>query len=61
MILDTLIGRYDGAHIEGCSDAKFLFERVQLEAASMVLDNDQSVPEVCASLGIGPTALPPLG
>lgn len=29
----------------------------KLEAASMVLDNDQSVPEVCASLGIGPTAL----
>lgn len=29
----------------------------KFEAASMVLDNDQPVPEVCASLGIGPTAL----
>lgn len=29
----------------------------KLKAASMVLDEGQSVPEVCASLDIGPTAL----
>ena len=29
----------------------------KLKAASMVLDEDQSVPEICASLDIGPTAL----
>ncbi|UOB22168.1 MULTISPECIES: transposase [Pseudomonas fluorescens group] len=30
---------------------------VKLNAASMVLDQNMSVPEVCASLDIGPTAL----
>ncbi|WP_256587321.1 transposase [Pseudomonas sp. FW300-N1A1] len=30
----------------------------KLKAASMVLDEGQSFPEVCASLDIGPTALP---
>ena len=29
----------------------------KLKAASMVLDEGQSVPDVCASLDIGPTAL----
>jgi len=29
----------------------------KLKAASMVLDEGQSVPEVCASMNIGPTAL----
>lgn len=29
----------------------------KLNAASMVLDQDQPVPEVCANLDIGPTAL----
>ena len=29
----------------------------KLKAASMVLDEDQPVPEICASLDIGPTAL----
>ncbi|CAB5640890.1 Transposase [Pseudomonas aeruginosa] len=29
----------------------------KLQAASMVLDEGQTVPQVCASLGIGPTAL----
>ncbi|PTT28150.1 transposase, partial [Pseudomonas sp. HMWF021] len=29
----------------------------KLKAVSMVLDEGQSVPEVCASLDIGPTAL----
>ncbi|GLK92262.1 transposase [Pseudomonas turukhanskensis] len=29
----------------------------KLKAASMVLDEGQSVPDVCTSLGIGPTAL----
>ncbi|MBF6027900.1 transposase, partial [Pseudomonas sp. P115] len=29
----------------------------KLKAASMVLDEEQPVPEVCASLDIGPTAL----
>lgn len=29
----------------------------KLKAASMVLDEGQAVPEVCASLNVGPTAL----
>lgn len=29
----------------------------KLKAASMVMDEGQSVPEVCASLDLGPTAL----
>lgn len=29
----------------------------KLKAASMVLDEEQPVPQVCANLGIGPTAL----
>ncbi|MHC8411048.1 transposase [Pseudomonas sp. Hz4] len=29
----------------------------KLKAASMVLDEDQPIPETCASLDIGPTAL----
>lgn len=29
----------------------------KLKAASMVLDEEQSVPQVCANLDIGPTAL----
>ena len=36
---------------------KFYSNEFKLTAVSMVLDEGQSVPEVCASLEVGPTAL----
>ncbi|WP_074843749.1 IS3 family transposase [Pseudomonas marginalis] len=36
---------------------KSYLSEFKLKAASMVLDEDQPVTEVCASLDIGPTAL----
>lgn len=39
------------------NDRKVYSREFKLRAASMVIDDDCPVPEVCASLGIGPTAL----
>jgi transposase len=36
---------------------KFYSNEFKLNAVSMVLDEGQSVPNVCASLDVGPTAL----
>ena len=57
MILDTFIGRYDGAQLEAKSVRKSYSREYKVQAAEMVLDGGQSVPEVCAALGLGPTAL----
>ncbi|WP_256590811.1 MULTISPECIES: transposase [unclassified Pseudomonas] len=39
------------------NERKVYSREFKLQAASMVIDDDCSVPDVCASLGIGPTAL----
>jgi transposase len=39
------------------NERKVYTREFKLHAASMVLDDNCSVPEVCASLDIGPTAL----
>jgi transposase len=39
------------------NDRKVYSREFKLRAASMVIDDDCPVPDVCASLGIGPTAL----
>lgn len=57
MILDTFIGLYDGAQLEAKSVRKSYSREYKVQAAEMVLDGGQSVPEVCAALGLGPTAL----
>lgn len=57
MILDTFIGRYDGAQLEAKSVRKSYSREYKVQAAEMMLDGGQSVPEVCAALGLGPTAL----
>jgi transposase len=58
MILDTSIGRYDGAQMRGVLGMRNSYSNeFKLKAAAIVLDEGQSVPDVCASLSIGPTAL----
>jgi len=57
MILDTFIGRYHGAQPEAKSVRKSYSREYKIQAAEMVLDGGQSVPEVCEALGLGRTAL----
>lgn len=57
MILDTFLGRYDGAQLEAKSVRKSYSKEQKIKAAEMVLDGGQSVPEVCEILGISRTAL----
>jgi len=58
MGLHTSIGGNDGAQIKMCITMRKPYSgELKLKAASMVLDEDQSVPEIRASLAIGPTAL----
>jgi hypothetical protein len=54
----TSIGRYNGAQIWRVhDDGEILFQCV--ETPSMVLDEDQPIPAICASFDIGLTALQP--
>ncbi|CAI3795305.1 hypothetical protein GLGCALEP_01169 [Pseudomonas sp. MM221] len=53
MILDTFFGRYDDAQLEAKSVRKSYSKEHKIQAAEMVLDGGQSVPEVCEILGIG--------
>lgn len=58
MILDTSIGRYDAPKYEVFLGMRNSYSNeFKLKAAGMVLDEDQSIPEVCANLSIGRTAL----
>ncbi|MDC6383314.1 transposase [Pseudomonas graminis] len=58
MILDISIGRWDSAQIRGVMGMRtFYSNEFKLKAAAMVLDEGQSVPEVCDNLSIGRTAL----
>ena len=45
MILDTFLGRYDGAQLEAKSVRKSYSKEQKIRAAEMVLDGGQSVPE----------------
>ncbi|HHY4194112.1 transposase [Pseudomonas aeruginosa] len=57
MILDTSLGRYDGPNLRYVGMRKSYSNEFKLKAASMVLDEGQAVPEVCASLNVGPTLI----
>ncbi|WP_434771050.1 transposase [Pseudomonas entomophila] len=57
MILDTFFGRYNGVQLEAKSVRNSYSKEHKVQAAEMVLDGGQSVPEVCKILGIGRTAL----
>ncbi|SUQ63019.1 Transposase InsN for insertion sequence element IS911 [Pseudomonas wadenswilerensis] len=57
MILDTFVGRYYGAQLEAKSVRKSYSNEFKIKAAEMVLDDGESVPDVCESLGLGRTAL----
>ncbi|WP_434772576.1 transposase [Pseudomonas entomophila] len=57
MILDTFFGRYNGVQLEAKSVRNSYSKEHKVQAAEMVLDGGQSVPEVCKILGIGRIAL----